>query len=111
MGGVYGSYSALGIDPFKRASFNILRDLRGSLFLSSHLPFDVSAEYCVQSTRTQPSLGFVESYNLQFVYKLEGEDMLKWGVQRKKNVCFFTGRSCAVKQLVSLLVRLEAVLG
>lgn len=81
------SYSTPGADPLKRASFGILRDLPGSLFLAKmtfSFPFTCkhSTDYYRESTRTQLNLCFMESYNLHFMCELEGSGYIE-GKEKK----------------------------
>lgn len=113
MGGIFDSYNTLGIDLLKRASFGILWDLWGSLFLvktTFSFPFAIwckcSTEHCVQSTRTQLSLCFMERDNLQFMYKLEGKGYTEMGKRDQKNTVSLLGRPV---QLCNSLVCLGAL--
>lgn len=83
------SYSTPGTDPLKRASFGILRDLPSSLFLAKmtfSFPFTIQCKHSTdcyrESTRTQPNLCFMKSYNLHFMCELEGSGCIE-GTEKK----------------------------
>lgn len=116
MGGIFDSYSMQSIDLLKRASFGILVDLWGSLFLvkiTFSFPFTMrckhSTVHCVQSTRTQLRvLWRVIACSSHTIWK--AKEILKRGRRRGKKYSFFAGGSCAIMQAISLPGRSDAVL-